>query len=768
MKLLLAWIFLAFFADVAIAKDTIDEINVEGNFKVESDAILNALSLKKGSTLTPEKVSKDLQALYDLGFFSDIRLSKIESDKTLVLKIKVVEKPAIVSIRFEGLDELKEDDFKTLLDSKLYTIVKEGTIAADVRKIEKKYTEKGFYLAKVDYTLEEKSKNEVELVFHVDERGKVIVGDVFILGNRAFSSSELIENLATRPYTRLGAFGSGSLFQNDYVNRDVEYLSFFYKDNGFANVKVAKPVIIMDPDQRYVRVTFQVEEGLQYNLGSIKVTEDGNERLLAEKDLIEAMALKSTQLFRYSRFVKDVEMLVDKYGDLGYAYVDVNPKTTFNDETKTVDIHYDVTKGQKVYFGQIVIAGNTKTRDNVIRREMQVHESELFSGTRLTGSKNNINRLGYFDEVQVAKERHKDQEDVVNVKVKVKEKPTGQVQASLGYSPAGERKQSWFGQGRYDEKNQSGRGWTTTVMGRYSNPKDWEVEVGMSDPKVYDSPWSLGASVAERRFVRRYTSEIEVPEAQRSFSVTVGRDIIELIRGSLTLRHTYIKQLQEVFIFEGFAASGAKNTASFNLGRKDLDNFIDPTQGTWVSLSHNLNGGPLRGDFQYMESLVDAWYYHPIDYTDSFRTFFRLRGVLGKLWKFRDQNIPASERYRLGGFDNLRGYPYQMVGPKERRLRSPLSGYYDYPLGGDKELYFQFEYLVPLIPKAGIKAVFFADAGRTFLESEGLALKDLKKDVGFGFRWVTPIAPFRFEWAYPYNDATQSLGDLQFIFTLGY
>ena len=244
-------------------------------------------------------------------------------------------------------------------------------------------------------------------------------------------------------------------------------------------------------------------------------------------------------------------MLVDKFGDLGYAYVDVNPKTTFNEENKTVDIHYEITKGQKVYFGQIVIAGNTKTRDNVIRREIKVHESELYSGTRLTTSKANINRLGYFEEVQVSKERQEDKEDVVNIKVKVKEKPTGQVQASLGYSPAGERKQSWFGQGRYDEKNQSGKGWTTTVSGRYASPKDWELMLGLMDPKVFDSPWSLGTSLAQRRYVKIYSADIEIPEAQTSVDVTAGRDIIELIRATLTLRHTYIKKLEEVFIFEG-------------------------------------------------------------------------------------------------------------------------------------------------------------------------------------------------------------------------
>lgn len=752
----------------AESKAIIDSILIEGNTRVENDAILNKMSSKKGEAFDSQNIEQDLKKLFKLGYFSDIRFYKVQDEKGQHLKVKVVEKPAIASIKFQGLKELEEDDFSKTLDAKVYTIIDEGAIRSDLEKIEKKYAEKGFYLAKADYSLIEKSKNEVDLVFNIDEKGKVLVGDVHILGNKYFSNSEIIEKLASKPHTRLGAFGSGSLFQNDFLRRDVEFLSFYYKDHGFANVKVENPVVEMDSDQKFVRLTFQVQEGLQYDVGSISVSEDGDTALLAEKDLVESMALKSKALFKYTKFVGDIESLIDKYGDLGYAYVDVNPRTKFNDETKTVDIDYQITKGEKVYFGQILIAGNTKTRDNVVRREFLVHESELYSGTKLTKSKQNINRLGFFDEVQVMKERREDMEDVVDLKVKVKEKSTGQVQASLGYSPGGAKKQSWFGQGRYEEKNQSGRAWTTSVLGRYANDKDWDIELGFADPKVYDSPWSFGISVAEKRFIRIYTSEVEVPESQSSIGVSVGRDLIELIRASITLRHSYTKQLKDVFIFDDFVSTGVKNTAVFSLSRKDLDNNLDPTSGTMVNLSHSLNGGPLKGNFHYMETLLDTWYYHPLDFSEDYRTHFRVRGVLGKLWSLEGRKIPGGERYRLGGFENLRGYPYGSVGPKERRRKSSLNSYYDYFLGGDKEIYFQLEYIVPLIPKAGIKAVFFADAGRAYKEEEALVLKDLKKDVGFGLRWLTPIAPFRFEWAYPYIDEKGTFGDVQFIFTLGY
>ncbi|MBI2602789.1 MAG: outer membrane protein assembly factor BamA [Deltaproteobacteria bacterium] len=758
---------LASFWSITAYAQRITDIRVEGNAKVESEAILNTVSSRKGEEINRLTIANDIRELYKLGYFSDIRFLSVDSGDGFILKIKVVEKPAIINIRFEGMNEVKEDDFKDTLETKLYTIVNEGTIASDVRLIEKKYSEKGFYLAKVDYTIEDKSANEVEVVFKVNERGKVLVGDVFILGNEYFSDSDIIDKLATRPYTRSGAYGSGSLFQKDYVNRDLEFLAYYYKDYGFANVRVAQPVIQMDTDQNFVRVTFQVDEGLQYNIGTLHVSGD-LEGLYQENELLEAMLLKETELFRYSRFAKDVEMLVDKYGDLGYAYVDVNPKTTFNDEARTVDINYEITKGQKVYFGEMLIVGNTKTRDNVIRREFEVTDAELYSGTRLSLTKRNVNRLGFFEEVQVIKERDEQEEDVVNLKLKVKEKPTGQLQASIGFSPQTQRKQSWFGQGRYDESNQSGKAWHTSLSARWATTDDYDLELGFTDPKVYDSDWSLGTYLSHSRFERRYAAGIEIPETKSSVSVTVGRKIIELIRGSLTLRYSKIRQLREVYIFEGYVAGGVQKSVTLGISRKDVDNYLDPSQGSIVSLSHNFSGGPLKGDYQYQESQVDSAVYLPLDYTEEFRTYFKLRGVLGKLWQFQGQELPPSERYRLGGFDSLRGYPYWSVGPTQRRMRSPRNAYYDYELGGDKQVYFQFEYFVPLIPKAGIKSLVFADAGRVYKEDESISFGEFKKDVGFGFRWLTPLAPFRFEWAYPYDDEKKRLGELQFIFTLGY
>ena len=772
--------FVAVFAAVALYSgpvlaqanpEIVQDIQIRGNAKVESEAIVTLLKTRKADPLRAVDIQEDIRTLYELGFFSDVRVLKSPVAGGVSLIFQVVEKPAIVSIDIKGNDELTEDNIREKLSTKLYTIVNEATITSDVRIISKQYAEKGYFLANVTYTLEKQGVNEVALTFHINEGGKIQVGSVEILGNEFYSDLDIIAGtpgLASRPYTRSAALGSSSLYQEDFVKRDLEYISYIYRDQGFAEVKVAKPFQFIDPDRNFVRLTFQVEEGLQYSVGSIDVSGD----LLFEKqELIDAMLLKPNELFRYSRFTRDIEMLVDKYGDLGYAYADVNPKTTFDREKRLVHINYEITKGEKVYFGRMTIIGNTKTRDNVIRREFEIADSELYSGTGLTQSKGNINRLGYFEEVQIIKERDEKQQNLLNLNIKVKEKATGQLQAAVGFTPSstGSQGSQWFGQGRYDEKNQSGKGWNTNLTGKWNGEENYSLDLGFSDPRVNDSIWSAGFSAFYSNDKRKQFDEVIVVDRKVGGSVFIGRKILELIRGRLTYRISKTtSDAGDTYVLPQFTSEGIASSVIFSILRNNLDNYIDPTSGTEVTISQNFTGGRLLGgDQQYMESSLVAAGYLPIDFSDTYRTYFKLNGVLAYIYPMGDKSVPFSERYRLGGPNDLRGYDYGDIGPRFSLLRSPGSRRTTINKGGDKKFYSQLEYFMPLIPEAGIKSLVFADAGRVYDDDEPIEMKGLSKDIGFGFRWITPIAPFRFEWAYPVLDGGK-LGDMEIIFYIGY
>ena len=746
--------------------EIINEIVVRGNGRVETDAILTIIASRRGDKLSNAVIRQDMTTLFDLGYFSDLRIFKSVTPKGLSLVIQVAEKPAITTIVYEGMNEVKEDDVKEKIESKLYTIVNEAKITGDLRAIEKVYAEKGFYLTRVTFALEKAGSNDVTLKYIVTEGGVLQVSDVAVIGNRFFSDAELIQKLASQPFTRTSAYGSSSLFKDDFIKNDLGYLNYIYRDNGFAEVQVGKPIQVLDPDRNFVKITYKLTEGIQYNVGTVDVTGD---LLFTKEELFKVMKLKPGKLFRYSQFTHDIEMLNDKYGDLGYAYADVNPVVTYDKEKNLANIIYEIAKGEKIYFGNMTIIGNTKTRDNVMRRDFKVSDAELYHSTGLTNTKGELTRLGFFEEVQILKERNTNDETILDLKYKVKEKPTGQLQASVGYTPpqGGGSKSGVFGQGAYDEQNQSGFGYKTGLHGKWDGDKNYSLDLGFTNNRVNDSFWSAGTNVDYSHAVEEVITDVNSDVKKYGFSVFLGRKIIEEIIGRVTYQFQKTVQNTTQYLLDKFEMGGLQSAVIFSVFRNSTDNNISPTEGTETSIRHKLVGGPvLNGDYKYQETSVDASVYVPIDFTETFRTYFKLSGSLSYLQSYLGAPVPFAERYKLGGYNDMRGYDWSTIGPKFAMLRAPGFEPTKYNRGGDKKLLFQFEYFVPLIPEAGIKAIGFMDMGRVYDDYEALSLKDLKKDVGFGFRWQTPIAPFRFEWAYPLENG--QLGEPRPIFSIGF
>lgn len=745
----------------------IKSIVVEGNARVGAQAVTGLIYSKEGEVLDKELIKKDIKEIYSLGYFSDIDVYTEDKDEGLVLIYVVKEKSAIGKISFVGMEEVSEESVSEELLSKRYTIIDEQKIQQDLRLIEKKYQEKGFFLVDVSYRTKAINENELELIFVVSENGKILVAEVNIIGNSYFTDADILSKLLSKPYTSLTAITSGSIYNREFVTRDVEFLAYYYKDQGFADVSISSPVIYLDRDRSFARITIKLEEGSQYRVDSISVGGDVGPDLYSAEELMEQMKLKSEAIFRASYLHKDVDMLVEKYGDLGYAYVDINPIPDFDKEKKTVKLHFEISKGKKVYFGKINIKGNTKTRDNVIRRELEVHDSELFSGTRLTKSKRNINRLGFFEELKIQRKPSETESDVVDLEVSVKEQSTGQLQASVGFSPGGQTVESWFAQGRYDEKNQFGRGWALGVTGKWSGSDNVLAEISFSNPRVMDSQWYLGGSFSYDSKMMRYASDYEGQEKEIRLELTVGRTLFELVRGFVSYGLTLNKPHEENTLLPSTERSIA-SSVSFRVSRYDLDNLLSPTEGLSTSISYKFVGGILQGNQKYMESKAEISYYFPVDFTDKYRTYFKFNVVGGHLWKFMGHPLPYAARYRLGGYNDLRGYMFGEVSPVEKRATSPVESAREYYKGGDKKLYTQFEYFLPIIREANIKGLVFIDSGMVYEEGETIDFTKFKYDAGFGFRWKTPIAPFRFEWAYPFDMKTKKFGDMQFVFSLGY
>lgn len=741
----------------------IEAIVVRGNVRVEDEAIKAAMVSEEGDQPNSQRSAEDLRSIYDMGLFSEVEIRTIQSGDRWNLVVDVVEKPALSKVEFEGFGVVSSDDLEDELAMKVHTIVNEDLMAKDIALIESKYKQKGYYLARA--TTEIRSDDQQHtLVYKVDSGHKVYVGDVNIVGNMSFATEFLMTFLQTQPFSYLrSVFGSQS-YSESAVERDQGMLTYFYQDRGYAQVKGGEPIVALSSDQRYMDVTFQLEEGLRYNFGEVSYSGD---LLFSSAELIEMSDVKAQQLFRISELKQTVSQLSDEYGDLGYAFVDVSPDVSFDDDNQLAHVDFQISKGKKAYFGRFTVQGNTKTRDNVIRRELVVSAGDLYSTSGLRLSQSRLESLGFFDSVKMVRSIDKDRDDVIHYTVVVDEASTGQVQASVGYTPSGYTNANWFGQGRYDEKNMFGRAYIFDFSATYSNTQNYSSRAYFANPSVFDSKWSFSSHVS-------YTQQnvislgFDLSERRLATSFQTGRGIWEHIRSSVGIEWARTEQSSILYLSDALRLSGDTVGLTWTVSRRVLNNNIDPSKGTILRASQTWMGGPLGGDHSLQEREFEAVAFVPVNVLDNFNTYFKTKVLVSQLSSFQGESPPLFKRYRLGGAFNLRGYAPNSITPKFVFWKSPFD--YDqssyYPKGGNRQLVFQAEYVLPLIPQAKMNALVFADAGRVFDNDESWTLSGLYSDVGFGVRWVTPMGPLRFEWAFPIEE--NGLGSHRFVFNIGY
>lgn len=752
-------------ASAPSSEERISEIRVEGNRAVQADAVRGLMASKPGLPLNPLDIRNDIRAIYQSGFFQDVRIDRVLENGRLVLVVRVLEKPSIREIRFVGFDVVSASSLNDKLQVKRYTIVDDRKINADLRTIEQAYVEKGYYLARASYALEPLPSGEVNLVYTVIENSPLSVSKVNILGNAYFGDGELKNGMFTREKRWTSWLNNAGTFKDEFVNRDKEYLSYIYRDNGFAEALVGAPQARLDSNRQNVEVSYYVEEGERFNIGDIKITGD---LLFPEAEILEKLVMKKGAIFRISQFQNDLRVLSDLYGDEGYAFVDVLPKTVANRETRIIDLEFRITKGDKVYFRNIVIEGNSKTRDNVIRRNIRVSEGDRFHATRLERSKQLVERLGYFQEVTIQREPDRANK-AMDLRVKVKEKSTGTLSASLGASPKSSgRDFNLFAQGQYSEANLLGKGWSTSLSANLTPEGSYGFSASATEPSIDDGPWSLtgyGSYVYE--VDQPYEFEPDVFTNIRKVGLILGREIVEDLRFSVGYSYESVSRNRVSQYLAPFTKVGDTERVSETLTYDKTDNYLQPTSGYYLSAS-NYNAFKILGGQNYF-GLVEgaAAYYLPVTFGEDFRTNFRFAFEPAFVYQVSGRPVPYWERLTLGTFLNMRAYADEerQISPKIQVQQAPGSEVRTIAKGGERRLYSAIEYFIPVIPEANLRLVTFGEAGTVLDYGQDFRWEDVKYDVGFGFRWQTPIAPFRFEWAWPVENGR--LGDSKFVFFVG-
>jgi outer membrane protein insertion porin family len=706
-----------------LGKERITRLNVKGNRRIEKDAILGVMQTREGEVLSPARLREDLKSIYKMGYFTDVKFDVSDTPEGRVLTVVVTEKPAIKEIITKGNNKVKRDAILDVMDLKPYSVASETAIRENINKIQNMYREKGYYEAKITYDLEPISNTEVNLVLKIDEGDKLAIKEIGFEGNKAFKGKELRGVMETKEkgfFAVAWITGSGKL-SRDTLERDLEKITAFYYNHGYIKAKVGEPKV--DIKGKWIYITIPIQEGPEYHVGKIDFQGD----LLEDKEkLLKKLETPKEKVYSREVLQNDLTTLADLYADHGYANADIVPLIKEHDENLSVDVTFDMHKGGKVYFERIEIGGNVKTRDKVIRRELRVYEQEMFSATNLKESIKNLRRLEYFEDVNFSTTPGSSPSRM-NLKITVKERPTGTFGVGAGYSTQDRA----VGMVEISQNNLFGRGQQLKVQG-IIGAISHRVRASFTEPYLFDRPLAFG--------VDAYNWERQYDEYNR---ISKGGDL----RLSHPLRWKYTRFFF-MYRFENVdltdlafnaspvlvQASKIHNTsaASISIRRDSRDSLFAPTKGSDNSLSFELAG--LGGDTAFTRVVAESGWYIPIKW--------KLVGVVhargGIMNKMTWGQMPAYELFYLGGIDTIRGFKYAEISP-----RDPNTGD---RIGGPQFLQLNHEIRFPLYQKLGLMGTVFFDAGNVY--GPNSVGPFLRTSAGVGIRWFSPMGPLRVEWGY--------------------
>jgi outer membrane protein insertion porin family len=543
----------------------IDSVKIQGNKRVESEAILAVMNSKKGESLDYDKLDGDLRAIYKLGYFQDVSIETERGPKGAIITFIVKEKESISKISFEGNKKVKEKDLMEEAGIKLYSIRNPSEITQSINRLEEFYRQKGYYNVEITEKLLELPNNEVSLTYQVVEGEKVYIRKIEFVGNERFDDGDLKGVLQTKKRGLLSIFTKSGLLNKDKLEFDRHKLISFYHNQGFLKAKVGEPKVSYKEDEG-LTITFEIIEGDLYKVNDVKITGD---LIVPAEILLETMAIKDQEYFSREIVRKDT-----------FAYADVTPLTNEDDKNHLVNITYRISKKQKVRFERINISGNDRTRDKVIRRELDVIEGEFFSGEGLRRSTQNLHRLGFFGNVEV-KTKKGSQNDLIVLDINVEEQATGSLSMGIGYSSFDKT----AGTFSLSESNLFGRGQkaaATVSLG--SRTADFNIK--------FTEPWFLDKRLSVTTDLYRFRREFdEYTKDSVGGALRVGFPLRRLDPWtSLTVGYRYDDA--DIFDVSPNAAPEIKemigtnvtSAANFMISRDSRDKLWDTSRGSINSL----------------------------------------------------------------------------------------------------------------------------------------------------------------------------------------
>jgi len=719
--------------------EKIVKITILGNEKVAEDVIKGRIKSRESEPLSTPQLRKDLRSIYEMGFFTDVIVDVKDAEGGKEVIFIVVEKPSIRNIGISGNVKIEASKIREKIDITPGAILKMDQLKQTADSIKELYSSKAYYRAKIEHRINYLDGNQVDVEFIIEEGKKGYIKKIRFHGNKHFWARNLRKHMRTKKKGWFWWVTKRGIWDEDILDADIQNLQAFYFNDGYIQVRIDKPEITISKEGKSIHIDITIHEGEQFKVGEIDFKGD---ILITRKKLRKQLDLKTAKVYSASVLQRDIRKITDLYADEGYAYVDIAPLTSKDSEKRLIHLTFDIRKGEKVYFDQINISGNAKTRDKVIRRELKVGEGDLFSSTALKRGRQKLKTTGYFKEVDFTTSKGAGT-DKINLDIKVEEAPTGAVSFGAGFSTL----EGVVGTAQVSEKNLFGFGYKTSLSGALGGETQ-RFKFIFSDPWLLGMPLTAGFNIYydELEYFDSYDSKIAGAEVQ------FAKYLTDYISASLVGK----AERAEVFNVSDLASryvkeqEGIRDTFSVTLGfgRDTRDDYYAPSKGARHALTMENAGGILGGDNTFYRFRGDTSWYFPL----PLKTVLNLRGRAGIINGYDGKEVPIYERFYVGGINTIRGFEYGEAGPEDETGEV---------IGAEKMVVFNSELIFPLSAELGLRGAVFYDGGLGWDKK----FDDWRHSVGVGIRWLSPIGPIRIDWGYnldPQDDEKQSVWDFTF------
>ncbi|AUS45031.1 outer membrane protein assembly factor BamA [Ralstonia pseudosolanacearum] len=720
----------------AVEPFVIKDIRVEGVQRVEPGTVFGYLPVKVGETFTDDKGAESIRALYNTGFFKDVQI-RAEGN---VLVVRVEERPAISQLEFIGIKEFDKDTLRRSLrgvgvaEARYYD---KSLIDRAEQELKRQYVSRGYYAADVQTTVTPVDANRVSVTFTVDEGPVAKIRQINIVGNKAFSEGDLRDEMQLSTPNWLSWYTKNDLYSKQKLTADLEALRSFYLDRGYLEFAIESTQVSITPDKKDIYLTLNIHEGEQYKVSDIKLT---GELLSKQAEMEKLIKLKQGDVFSSAKLSATTKAITDLLGTYGYAFATINPQPQINQKDRTVALTLVVDPGRRVYVRRVNVVGNSKTRDEVVRREMRQMESSWFDGEKLQLSQNRINRTGYFTDTNITTEDVPGMSDQVDVNVNVTEKPTGQISLGVGFSStdklvlsAGIRQDNVFGSG------------TSLGLDVNTSKSNRTISVTQYDPYFTVDGISRSTELYYRTYrPLYYTGDQDYRIVQQGGNIKFGVPFSEtdtVFFGIGYERTTIDVTSNTPLVYQNYVAKNGRISNNFPItigwSKDQRDSALVPTRGRYQQA--NLEFGIPGGDLQYYRAYYQHQYFYPV--SKSFTLAFN--NEIGYGHGYGGKDFPVFKNYYAGGIGSVRGYETSTLGPRDAN---------GVAIGGASKFVGNMEFIFPL-PGSGVdrtvRLFTFFDYGNVFAEGQPFKVGDMRYSAGFGLSWLSPIGPLKISMGFP-------------------